>query len=184
MAERSRVLAEQFEQAVSEFIDTVEGLSGEQWRILCPNEERSIGVLARHVAASIPFELHVFRQIAGGRQPTTISKAELAEMNASDAEAWQDAPKDETLALLRENAARAARQVSQLSADQLATSGKYISDLPNAWTVEQWIERVLIGHVRGHLESIRAVLEPESVPPLTTKRPPYSSSVAGASSNQ
>jgi hypothetical protein len=54
--------------------------------------------------------------------------------------------------------------VRQLSEDQLAISGKYITDIPDAWTVEQWIERVLIGHVRGHLESVRAVLEPGKAP--------------------
>lgn len=160
MADRSRRLAVQFEQAVSEFIDTVEGLSEEQWRMLCPNEERSVGVLTRHVASGIGFEMAVFREIADGLQPDTISRSELAEMNAHDAEAWSDTPKDETLALLRGNAAAAAAQVRQLSDEQLARSGRYIADIPDAWTVEQWIERVLVGHVRGHLESIRAVLEP------------------------
>lgn len=162
MAERSQVLAEQFEQAVSDFIDTVEGLSKEQWRILCPNEERSIGVLARHVAWGITFEMDVFRNIAAGGRPDTISGADLAEMNARDAEEWKDAPKNETLTLLRGNAAAAAEEVRQLSEEQLALRGRYITDIPDAWTVEQWIERVLIGHVRGHLESIRAVLKPAS----------------------
>lgn len=160
MADRSRRLAVQFEQAVSEFIDTVEGLSEEQWRMLCPNEERAVGVLTRHVASGIGFEMAVFREIADGLQPDTISRSELAEMNAHDAEAWSDTPKDDTLALLRGNAAAAAAQVRQLSDEQLARSGRYIADIPDAWTVEQWIERVLVGHVRGHLESIRAVLEP------------------------
>jgi hypothetical protein len=159
MAERARVLAEEFQQAVSDFIGTVEGLSEEQWQMVCPNEERPIGVLVRHVAASIPFEMHVFRSIAGGGQPTTFSMAEIAVMNASDAEAWNDVRKDETLALLRKKAEAAAAEVRQLSEDQLALSGKYITDIPDAWTVEQLIERFLIGHVREHLESIRAVLE-------------------------
>lgn len=158
MADRSRVLGEQFEQAVSEFIDTVEGLSEEQWRTLCPNEERSIGVLTRHVASGIGFEMDVFREIADGVQPDTISRSELAEMNARDAEAWRDVSKDETLTLLRGNAATAAAEVRQLSEEQLARSGRFITDIPDAWTVEQWIDRVLIGHVSGHLESIHAVL--------------------------
>jgi hypothetical protein len=162
MAERARVLAETFEQAVSEFISTVEGLSEEQWQMMCPNEERSIGVLTRHVASGITFEMHVFRKIAAGRRTDTVSEAGLAEMNARDAEEWKDAPKDETLTLLRGNAAAAAEEVRQLSEEQLALGGRYITDIPDAWTVEQWIERLLIGHVRDHLESIRAVLETAS----------------------
>ena len=158
MADRSPRLAAQFEQAVSEFIGTVEGLTEEQWRVLCPNEARSVGVLARHVASGIEFEMAVFREIAEGIQPGTISGSALAEMNAQDAEAWREVPKDETLTLLRGNAVAAAAQVRHLSEQQLARSGRYITDSPDAWTVEQWIERLLIGHVRGHLESIRAVL--------------------------
>ncbi len=81
-------------------------------------------------------------------------------MNARDAEEWKHAPKDETLALLRGNAAAAAAEVRQLSEEQLALRGRYITDIPDAWTVEEWLERVLIGHIRGHLTSIRAALEP------------------------
>jgi len=158
MAERSTALAERFERAVAEFIETVEGMSVTQWQMLCPNEERSVGVLTRHVAAGIPFEMTVFSQIAGGHQPETISRADLAEVNARDATAWADIPKDDTLALLRSNAAAAASEVRELTDEQLARSGKYIVELPENWTVEQWLERVLIGHVYGHLESIRAVV--------------------------
>ncbi len=56
MAERSRALVEKFEQAVSDFVATVESLSEEQWQTLCRNDERSIGVLARHVACGVAFE--------------------------------------------------------------------------------------------------------------------------------
>ncbi len=158
MSERARALAEQFERAIVEFIGVVEGLSDEQWRTLCTNEERTVGVLARHVAVAIPFEMVVFREIAAGRQPTTTTRAQLAEMNAGHAEQWAECAKDETLALLRDNAAVAAAEVQQLSAEQLARAGKYVEELPGAWTVDQWIERILIGHVSGHLQSIRAAL--------------------------
>ncbi len=158
MSERARALAEQFERAVGEFIDVVEGLSDEQWRTLCTNEERAVGVLARHVAAGIPFEMAVFREIAAGQQPSTTTRAQLAEMNAGDAERWARCAKDETLALLRDNAAVAAAEVRQLSDEQLARAGRYIEEIPGAWTLDQWVERILIGHVSGHLQSIRAAL--------------------------
>lgn len=157
-------LAEQLERAVEEFIETVEGLSDEQWRTMFPNEERSVGVLTRHVAAAIPFELSVFREIAAGRQPSTITEAQLAEMNALDAENWAGCPKDETLALLRTNAVAAADEVRQLRDEQLGRTGKYIEDIPEPWTVEQLVDRLLIGHVYEHLHSIRAVLASRIMP--------------------
>ena len=158
MSERARALAEQFERAVAEFSGVVEGLSDEQWRTLCASEERAVGVLARHVAVAIPFEMVVFREIAAGRQPTTITRAHLAEMNAEDAELWAECTKDETLALLRGNAAVAAAEVRRLSDEQLTREGKYVEEIPGAWTVDQWIERILISHVSGHLECILAAL--------------------------
>jgi hypothetical protein len=158
MAERAEVLADRFERAVAEFVSVVEGLSEAEWRTLCRNEERSVGVLARHVAFYIPFEMAVFRVIAVGKQPATLTRAEFADMNARDAEEWADTAKEETLALLRANAATVADEVRRLSDDHLARSGKYVEDIPDPWTVEQWLDRVLTGHVQGHLQSIRAAL--------------------------
>ncbi len=158
MARQSERLADAFEQAVARFIVTVEGLSDEQWKMLCPNEERSVGVVVKHVTIGIPFEMDVFREIAVGGQPTTITRADLANMNARDTHAWGVPSKDETLLLLRSNAAAAAAEVRQLTDEQLERSGKYIEELPEPWTVEQWIERILVGHVTGHLASITATI--------------------------
>lgn len=158
MSSRAQELADQFEQSVAAFIDVVEGLPDAQWRTLCPNEERSVAVLTRHVAFGISFEMDVFREIAAGRQPATITRADLADMNARDAREWDECSKEETLALLRANAEAAAAEVRQLSDERLGRAGKYVEDIPDPWTVDQWIERILIGHVRGHLQSIQSTL--------------------------
>ena len=160
MAGRAAVLVERFEQAVAEFIGVVQGLTEEQWRRRCPDEERSVDVVARHVAKGIPYEMDVFRAIAAGRQPVTTTRAALAEMNAEDAEEWAGCGRDETVALLRDYAAAAAAEVRGWDDAQLARSGLYVEDLGEPWTVEQWIERILIGHIQGHLRSIRAALAP------------------------
>ncbi len=158
MSERAQQLADQFEQSVAAFIGVVEGLSDEQWRTLCSNEERSVAVLTRNVAFGISFEMDVFREIAAGRQPRTVTRQDLADMNARDAEEWNECSKDETLALMRANAEAAATEVRQLSDEQLGRAGKYVEEIPNLWTVDQWIERILIGHVYGHLQSIQTAL--------------------------
>lgn len=158
MAGRSAVLAERFEQAVAEFERVVAGLSEAQWRTFCPEEGRTVDVLARHVATGIPFEMDVFREIAAGWQPGTIARAGLAEMNAADAAAWADCDREETLGLPRDYAAAAA-EVRAWDDAQFARSGIYVADIGEPWTVEQWVERILIGHIHGHLRSIRTVLE-------------------------
>jgi hypothetical protein len=158
MAGRAAALAEQFERAVAEFDLALAGLSDAQWRLACPDEGRAVGVLARHVAEGIPFQMAVFREIAAGRQPTTVSMTDLATMNAGHAAEWADCAKGETLALLRDNAAAAVAEVRGWDDTQLALAGKYIADLPEPWQVERWVERILVGHVQGHLQSIRAAL--------------------------
>jgi hypothetical protein len=161
MSERAEELAGRFERAIEEFVGVVAGLSAQQWRLRCRDEERSVGVVARHVAKGIPFEMAVFRQIAAGERPATITRAQLDAMNARDAAAWTGSSKEETVALLREYAAAAASEVRGWSDAQLGRSGKYLEELPEAWTVDAWIERILIGHVTGHLGSVRAALAAE-----------------------
>ncbi len=57
----------------------------------------------------------------------------------------------------------AATVVTSFSGEQSVQSGFYVEELP-AMTVEQWIERVLIGHPEGHLQSILTAIEDEPQP--------------------
>ena len=158
MAERAIALVAQIEQAVAEFNGARAGLSEEQWGILRPNEARSVGVVARHVAKGIPFEMACFREIAAGHKPTILTIANNTAMNAADTEEWASCTKDETLALLHEYAAAAVAEVRQWDDRQLSRAGKYYEGGAEDRTVDQWIERTLIGHIHGHLQSIRAAL--------------------------
>jgi hypothetical protein len=158
MVARAQELAERFERAVAEFAGAVEGLSDEQWLTTCANEERTVAALTRHVAIAIPFEMRVFHAFARGHQPAPITRAWLNAMNAEDGARWAQCDRAETLALLRDNATTAAAVVRGLGAEQLQQTGRYLDDMPEPWTLEQWLERILIGHVTGHLASIRAAL--------------------------
>jgi hypothetical protein len=162
MASRSEELARRLEDAVATFLNTVEGLPEADWHTMCPNEQRTVGVLARHVAAAIPFEMRVFREIAAGRQPATITTAWLAEVNAADADAWAASDRDETLRLLRANAADAAREVRRLGDAQLALTGRYVDEMGDR-TLDAWLDGMLVGHVLEHLESIRAALPADTM---------------------
>jgi hypothetical protein len=54
--------------------------------------------------------------------------------------------------------------VRGLTDEKLGRSGPYVADGP-VWTVDRWIERVLIGHPGRHLDDIRAPLGVAGVPP-------------------
>ena len=83
-------------------------------------------------------------------------------MNAADGAAHAASDRAETLELLRANGASAATFVRGLGDDDLTRTGAYIEGIP-AMSVDQWVERVLIGHIRGHLASMRAVVENPTV---------------------
>ncbi|MFN8514725.1 MAG: maleylpyruvate isomerase N-terminal domain-containing protein [Thermomicrobiales bacterium] len=135
----------------------VEGLSVEQWVTLCPDEGRTVGVLARHVAASIPFEMAYFRKFAAGHQPALITLADLHAQNAADADEWANCTKDEVLPLLHSYAAAAAAEIRQWDDEQFLQVGMCVQGGPTR-TVEQWIDRTLCGHIRDHLQSTRVTL--------------------------
>ena len=155
---RAEELAAALERAVDEFAGLLEGLSEAEWRTVCPGEQRSVAALAFHVAKGIPFEMAYFRQFAAGVQPPLMTWAQLDAMNAADAAAWDDCDRDETVALLRVNAAEAAREIRGWSDAQLARRGSYLEGQPEPWPVADWLSRVLAGHVTNHLRSIRAAL--------------------------
>jgi hypothetical protein len=126
MSAKAQTLADQFEDAVAAFVGVVADVSDAQWQTVCPAEQRTVGVLARHVAFGMPFEMDVFRLIAAGAQPDTITRADLDEMNARHAQEWVASCQADTLDLLRRNAAAVAAEVRCLSDEQLARPGRYI----------------------------------------------------------
>ena len=67
MSERARALADRFEQANATFVGVVVGLSPAQWGAYCPEEERTVAALARHVADAYTLESEAFRALAEGR---------------------------------------------------------------------------------------------------------------------
>lgn len=83
-------------------------------------------------------------------------------MNAENARPWKSVSKREVQATLRHISADVAAWVCGLSDEQLERRGEYIVGYAIR-TVDQLIERTLIGHIRGHLSEMHAALSgPES----------------------
>lgn len=157
MSERADALAARFEQANETFVGVVAGLSPAQWGADAPPEARTVAALARHVADAYALESAAFRALAEGQPVQTWTRAALAELNAGDGQRYAACDQAETVELLRRNAAGAASMVRSLSGEQLARRGIYVVELPEM-TLDQLIERILIGHPESHLRSIRAAI--------------------------
>lgn len=151
MAQRSEELAKQFEQTNEEFTKAVESSSDAQWHAICKSEGWPFGVTAHHVATGTAGISRLIGALAAGAAPA-LTQAMVDGGNAAHATEHANCTKAETTKLLRENGAAAAKMVRGLSDDQLETKGVFVG---NEMTAGQAIENVLIGHVSGHLASLK-----------------------------
>jgi hypothetical protein len=157
MSDRAHELAERFERASEEFAAEVERLSPEQWLTLCPEEQRTVAALARHVGMAYGFEMRAFSAMAEGRSVDPLQREDLNRFNAEDGATYAACDQTETVEMLRREAAAAAKTVRGFTDEQLGRFGAYIEGIPPR-TVAEWIDSILIGHIASHLRSIRAAV--------------------------
>jgi hypothetical protein len=87
-------------------------------------------------------------------QDVGVERGWIDQFNAQHAREQATCTKAETLDLLRRNGEAAARVVRDLDDARLDSSATIITGMP-PMTAQQVTERILIGHVRGHLSTIR-----------------------------
>jgi hypothetical protein len=161
-ASRSAGLADQFEAALENFTRVVESLSGEQWRMRGRNtpgmrindedEARPLGVIAHHVAVNLKLIMGRI-QAAIRDQPTP--PLDFKQVNARHANEYADTTKAEVVSLLRDSGQQIAKDLRSIPDENLDIA----QELPSGkMTVQQRIERVLIGHIQGHQGSIEATI--------------------------
>jgi hypothetical protein len=160
VSERAQELAERYEAANEAFIAYVESLTLDQWLTMVLEEERTVAALAHHVAWAYAFEIDAFKEIARGVEPTPVTAEQLADVNAINAAEYIEIPQEQVVALLRQNGAAAAAFVRGLDNVALTRSGRYLAYIPSM-TVDNWIRRVLIGHIEMHTRSVRRALGQE-----------------------
>jgi hypothetical protein len=90
-------------------------------------------------------------------QDAGIERGRIDQFNAQHAREQAHCTKEETLDLLRRNGEAAARVVRDLDDAQLDSIATIITGMPPL-TAQQVTERILIGHVRGHLATVRTAI--------------------------
>ena len=157
MSERAEALAAQFEQLIGELMAEIEQCSDKQWRLNCKDEGWSVAVTAHHIAAGTSQIAGGVRIIASGQPFTLFSGGQVDKSNEQHARQHRDCTAEETLELLRRDVPPAVSLVRRLSDEQLGRSATVFASAPPL-TTEQFIQRILIGHAVGHIESMRAAL--------------------------
>jgi hypothetical protein len=161
-ASRSGRLADEFEAALESFIRVVESMTSDQWRMRGKNtpgqrindedEARPLGVIAHHVAVNQDVIMDRI-QLVLHDQPTP--PVDFKQVNAKHANEYADTTKAQVLALLRSSGEQIAKDLRAIPDDKLDKA----RELPSGkMTVEQRIERVLIGHIQGHQGSIETTI--------------------------
>lgn len=162
VSKRADVLADRVAQAHRELMALVEGLSETEWRTICPNENRTVGVLVHHVASVLPGELGMIQAVASGQPVTGVTPELLDQMNAQHAEDYANCSREETLELLRGNSALVVEAIRNFSDAELDQAAPVSLHLEAPVTAQYLIEDHPLGHAYQHMASIRAVLSTET----------------------
>jgi hypothetical protein len=162
MTGHADVLADRVAQAHRELIALVETLSEIEWRTICPNEGRTVGVLVHHVASVLPGELGMIQAVASGQPVTGVTPELLDQMNAQHAEDYANCSREETLELLRGNSALVVDAIRELSDADLNQAALVSLHWNAPLTAQYLIEDHPLGHAYQHLASIRAALRTDA----------------------
>jgi len=157
MSKRSEALANRLEQAVEEFAKTIESCTDAQWRAVCNAEGWTVGQTAQHVAGQFPLEMEYVTAVAEGNPMPSYSWDDVNSKNEARAEKNASTTRSDVLKELRARAASTSTYIRALSDEQLdRTAALALADGAIVSTQQVIESGILIEHVTGHLESIRA----------------------------
>jgi hypothetical protein len=159
---RSGRLADQFEAAQESFMRVVESLTNDQWRMRGRNtpgqrindedEARPLGVIAHHVAVNQDVIMSRIQAVLHDKPTPPV---DFKEINAKHAFEYADTTKAEVLSVMRDTGRQIAKDLRAIPDEKLDMA----RELPSGkMTVQQRIERVLIGHMTSHRGSIEATI--------------------------
>jgi hypothetical protein len=157
MGQRATQLADQYDQAVADFAKAIESCTEAQWASICNAEGWTVAQTAQHVAGQFPLEMTFITACAEGRDLPALTWDELNSKNETRAADNAKVTQSAVVKELRERAAPTSAYVRALSDEQLDRTGKLgLADGAEVSTEQLILGGVLIAHVTGHLESIRA----------------------------
>lgn len=154
---RSRQLADRLEQNARALLAFARPLTDAEWFRPVPHDGRTVGIIVDHVASVYPIEVHLAELMAAGTPIVGVTWATIHEMNAGHADERAAVSKEETLALLEENSAKAAAAIRAMTDEQLARAVP-VSLYGDAELTSQFmLEDHAVRHSLHHLAKLRAM---------------------------
>ena len=145
---------------MSKFIDFLSSLNDDKWANTTDAEGWPVGVVAHHISMGARFTSDLAVHVADGGEITWTSEF-IDSANEQHAQAFADIGPEDVIAALREQLPDVSAKIRGLTAEQLSrrveTPMEYGSGpIHSAGDV---IQKMLIDHIEGHLESIKTTLE-------------------------
>lgn len=159
MSERAQRLADKFEQARNNLIATVESIPDDKWSLICQNDERPVGVVAHHVGTAFSYTFEA-AELAGTGQPVPPMTMELVNAgNAKHALEHGNCSKEDALEVIRKNGDHVRKGIAAMSDEHLDRRVNFpLVGGSDPVTVEQILDRLVIGHINVHLQDIKATV--------------------------
>lgn len=153
---RCEELATRLERANAAFVAAVEGCPEDAWQRTTQEEGWTVAALAHHIAAGHEGISGLVQAVAAKQAVPPLTLEAINEGNAQAAQEHAQADRAEVLQLARDGGAKAAAALRGL--DEAALD--HTVDLLGTQTsAAQIAENILIGHVEGHLASLRASVQ-------------------------
>ncbi len=147
----SSAIADEYDALMAEVLGFAESCSDDEWSVICPNEQRTAGVLFDHIAVGNPQAMGWVEEFLAGR-PVRITPDVLHASNAEHARNVLARPRADTVNDLKEGTAGMSRFLRGLTEDQLKLENEF------GWAGQhdvEWLIGVTVRHPRTHLKSIR-----------------------------
>ena len=158
MSQRARALADRLEEGARALGEFAEGLSDAEWRMVMPEDGRTLGVIVHHVASIYPLEIQLAQTVASGKPIVGVTWGAVAKLNADHAHEHRAVEKAETLDLLRRNSKAAADAIRVLSDEQLDAAAPISLNADAPLTAQFFIEDHAVRHSFHHLSLMRAAV--------------------------
>lgn len=158
MSTRAADLAAKLDEANAAVIETVENSSDADWQRVTPGEGWSVGVTARHIAASHLPIMGLVELVATGGEVPPVTMEMFHASNAQHAQEHANCTREEVLEILRRDGKAAADKLRGLNDEQLDRTASMAFADGAEMSAGQLVEMILLGHPTQHLASIKAAI--------------------------
>jgi hypothetical protein len=159
-SKRGTVLADAFAAANDEAVTFARSCTDEQWAIVVPGEEWTVGVVLHHIGEGNTNVLRWLDAMASGQAVTDTAEI-IDERNVEHAGRTAAVGREETADLLTATGTHLEARLRSLSDEELDRTAPFGPAGGRSMPTEALAE-VTARHVRGHLEHARAAVEAAS----------------------